>query len=179
MVTSGKGKICGDRSLRGETLSPIAGKLRGCGLQNPVKVYEIDGVRLNAPAVVDCTTAKAVKTWLNKGVRPAVGRLGGGVSELRVVASYSCRTRNSQPGAKISEHGKGRAVDISEFRLKNGTTLSVLKDWRDPAKGKLLKKIHKSACGAFGTVLGPNADRYHQDHFHFDTARYRSGSYCR
>jgi len=28
-------------------------------------------------------------------------------------------------------------------------------------------------------VLGPEAARYHQDHFHFDTARYRSGSYCR
>lgn len=179
VVTSSRGRICGDRTLRGETLSPIAGRLRGCGLSDPVKLYEVDGVRLNAPAVVDCATAKAMKTWLNKGVRPTVGRLGGGVSELRVVASYSCRTRNSLPGAKISEHGKGRAVDISEIRLKNGATLNVLRDWRDPAKGNLLKKIHRSACGPFGTVLGPNSDRFHRDHFHFDTARHRSGSYCR
>jgi hypothetical protein len=28
-------------------------------------------------------------------------------------------------------------------------------------------------------VLGPNANSFHRDHFHFDTARYRSGSYCR
>jgi hypothetical protein len=42
-----------------------------------------------------------------------------------------------------------------------------------------MRRAHKTACGPFGTVLGPNADRYHQDHFHFDTARYRSGSYCR
>jgi hypothetical protein len=39
--------------------------------------------------------------------------------------------------------------------------------------------MHKAACGPFGTVLGPNSNRFHQDHFHFDTARYRSGSYCR
>ncbi|WP_095588586.1 extensin family protein [Actibacterium ureilyticum] len=179
VVTSSKGKVCGDRTLRGETMSPIAGRIRGCGLSDPVKLYEVDGVRLNQPAVIDCTTAKALKSWLNKGVRPVVGRLGGGVSELRVVASYACRTRNNQPGAKISEHGKGRAVDISEIRLKNGASLNVLRDWRDPAKGKLLKQIHKSACGPFGTVLGPNSDRFHKDHFHVDTARYRSGSYCR
>jgi len=39
--------------------------------------------------------------------------------------------------------------------------------------------MHRAACGPFGTVLGPNADRFHQDHFHFDTARHRSGPYCR
>jgi hypothetical protein len=27
--------------------------------------------------------------------------------------------------------------------------------------------------------LGPDADRYHQDHFHLDTASHRSGPYCR
>jgi hypothetical protein len=42
-----------------------------------------------------------------------------------------------------------------------------------------MRRMHRGACGPFGTVLGPEADRYHQDHFHFDTARYRSGSYCR
>ena len=46
-------------------------------------------------------------------------------------------------------------------------------------RGKALKKMHKIACGPFGTVLGPNANRFHRDHFHFDTARYRSGSYCK
>ena len=31
----------------------------------------------------------------------------------------------------------------------------------------------------FGTVLGPNSDRFHRDHFHFDMASYSSGAYCR
>ncbi len=143
---------------------------------------EVAGVRLSQAAVMDCTTAKALNSWVETGVKPAVGRLGGGLAGLRVAAHYSCRTRNNQPGAKISEHGKGHAIDISGgFVLKNGgVTISVLNGWRDPVQGKVLKAAHAAACAPpFGTVLGPNADRYHQDHLHMDTARYRSGSYCR
>lgn len=177
--TSKFGSICGSRAIRGQKISAIPGKLRGCGLSNGVKVSEVSGVRLSTPSIMDCTTAKALDSWVRKGVAPAVGRLGGGVTELKVVAHYSCRTRNNRPGAKISEHGKGRAVDIAGMTLKNGAKISVLKGWRDPVQGKVLKQMHKSACGPFGTVLGPNADRYHKDHLHLDTARYRGGAYCR
>lgn len=174
-----RGRICGVNEIKGQTISAIPGKINGCGISSPVRVTEVSGVKLSQAAVMDCTTAKALNNWVRNGVYPAVGRLGGGPSSLRVVAHYACRTRNSQRGAKISEHGKGRAVDIAGIRLKNGTELSVLRGWRDPAQSKVLKKMHKAACGPFGTVLGPNADKYHQDHFHFDTARYRSGAYCR
>lgn len=178
--SSGKvGKICGNRAIRGQNLSPITGKLTGCSIPNPVRVYEVDGVKLSTPATMDCTTAEALNTWVKNGVRPAIGRLGGGVSSMRVVASYSCRTRNSKPGAKLSEHGKGHAVDIAAFTLDNGSTITVINGWKQRAEGKILKAMHASACGPFGTVLGPNADKYHRDHFHLDTARYRSGSYCR
>lgn len=174
-----KGSICGIKAIKGEKLSPIAGRLKGCGLSEPVRVTSVDGVVLTQAAIMDCGTAKALNKWVQKGVKPTVGRLGGGVSSLKVVAHYACRTRNNQPGAKISEHGKGRAIDIAAINLKNGVSLAVLNGWRDRTQGKLLKTMHRSACGPFGTVLGPNADKFHQDHFHLDTARYRSGSYCR
>ncbi len=112
-------------------------------------------------------------------MRPAVKRRGGGVVSIRVAAHYACRTRNSQPGAKISEHGRGRAIDIAAFTLRNGSTISVLDGWGKRRDGKVLRRMHKAACGPFGTVLGPDANRFHRDHFHFDTARYRSGSYCK
>lgn len=174
-----KGAICGVNSIKGQVLSPIAGRIAGCGVANPVRVTSVSGVQLSQSATMDCTTAKALNTWVRKGVFPSIGRLGGGPKSLKVVAHYACRTRNNQPGAKISEHGRGRAVDIAGVTLKNGAHMSVLKGWRDPVQGKALKSMHKAACGPFGTVLGPNANKYHQDHFHFDTARYRSGSYCR
>ncbi len=179
-VAAGRqGRICGNRSIRGRSITPIPGKLRGCGLRNGVEVTEVAGVVLSRPAKMDCNTAKALNSWVENGVKPAVGRLGGGVRQINVIAHYSCRTRNNKPGAKISEHGRGKAVDISGITLNNGKTVTVLKGWNNRAERKLLRRMHKAACGPFGTVLGPDADRYHKDHFHFDTANHRSGPYCR
>ncbi|GAA3863820.1 extensin family protein [Celeribacter arenosi] len=173
------GSVCGVADIRGRALSAIASRVKGCGISNPVEVTEIAGVKLRGGATIDCTTAKALRNWIEKGAKPAVGRFGGGVADLRVVASYACRTRNNQAGAKISEHGRGRAVDITAIGLANGRNLTVLNDWDAAKEGKILRKMHRAACGPFGTVLGPEANKYHRDHFHFDTARYRSGSYCR
>ena len=33
-----------------------------------------------------------------------------------------------------------------------------------------LRRLHKGACGTFGTVLGPDANEAHRNHFHFDLA---------
>lgn len=173
-----KGAICGDPDIQGEEIGRVRGKLNGCGVQNAVRVRSVAGVTLSQQSVMDCGTATALKKWINKGAKPAVGSRGGGLSGLKIAAHYSCRTRNNKAGAKISEHGKGRAIDISGLTLNDGRTITVLDGWNGRDR-KTMRRAHKAACGPFGTVLGPNADRYHQDHFHFDTARYRSGSYCR
>ncbi len=171
--------VCGDPAIRGVPVPPLTGRLRGCGIARPVKVTRIDGLRLTAPATVNCATARALKRWIRGGVKPAVGRMGGGPVALRVIASYSCRTRNSRPGAKLSEHAKGNAVDVAAIILADGRAISVREDWGRGRKGRLLARLHRAACGPFGTVLGPRSDRYHRDHFHLDVARYRSGPYCR
>ncbi len=171
--------ICGDPAIRGERVPPIPGRIEGCGIEAPVEVYSVAGVTLSQPATVECGTARALKTWVEDGARPVLRRRGGGLSELRVAASYACRTRNSQPGAKVSEHALGRAIDISAFTLRDGTEISVLDHWDTWRRGRLLRRMHEAACGPFGTVLGPESDRFHRDHFHFDIASYRSGSYCR
>ncbi|WP_245776415.1 extensin family protein [Thalassovita taeanensis] len=174
-----RGVVCSDPALKGDPVGLVPGALAGCGLDNAVRLRAVSGVTLSQAAIVDCTTAKALKAWVEKGLKPAVGRRGGGVSEMRVFASYSCRTRNSRKGARISEHGKGRAIDIGGIVLRDGSLITVLDSWGKRKEGKILRKMHKSACGPFGTVLGPASDRFHKDHFHLDTARYRSGPYCR
>jgi len=174
-----RGSICGIRSIKGEEIQRIRGKLRGCGIKSPVRVTSVSGVSLSQPATLNCSAAKALNTWVKKGVKPIVGRLGGGAASLQVVAHYSCRTRNNRPGAKISEHATGNAIDISAINLANGSSLRVLDGWKNRKQHKILKRLHRAACGPFGTVLGPNSDRFHQDHFHLDAAQYRSGSYCR
>lgn len=173
------GKICGNKAIIGQKVAPVSGHLSQCGISKPVAVTSVSGVALSQASIMDCDTAAALNNWVASGIKPAIGKLGGGVKSLTVVAHYSCRTRNSQPGAKVSEHGKGRAIDIAAVNLKNGKSLDVEDDWGKGSDGKLLKRVHKSACGPFGTVLGPNADQYHQDHIHVDIARYSGGTYCR
>ena len=177
--TKRKSMICGDPDIQGLAVGRVAGTIKGCGLEDAVRVRSVVGVGLSTHAVMDCTTARMLKAWVMNGVQPAIGSKGGGVAELRVAAHYACRTRNNQSGAKLSEHGKGRAIDIAGFRLRDGTVVTVLEHWGDRTWGKPLRAMWRAACGPFGTVLGPAADRFHRDHFHFDTAAYRSGSYCR
>lgn len=174
-----KGAVCGDIDIQGEQVGRVQGKLRGCGVEGAVRVRSVSGIKLSQSSVMDCTTASALKKWIEKSAKPALARKGGGLKSLRVAAHYACRTRNSQKGARISEHGKGRAIDISAFRLQDGSIVNVLQGWNAKRTSKAMRQMHRGACGPFGTVLGPNANKFHRDHFHFDTARYRSGSYCK
>jgi hypothetical protein len=173
-----RGAVCGDLDIQGEVVGRVAGD-GVCGVENAVRIRAVSGVDLNQGAVMDCPTAKALKTWVDETARPAVGSKGGGLARLQVAAHYVCRTRNNKPGARISEHGKGRAIDISGYKLRDGTFVTVLEGWRGRDTGKILRRMHAGACGPFGTVLGPGSDGYHEDHFHFDTARHRGGPYCR
>ncbi|HBD89380.1 MAG: hypothetical protein A2092_00415 [Rhodobacteraceae bacterium GWE1_64_9] len=169
-----KGSVCGDPSIRGETLARVVSKVKGCGIEDPVKVTAIAGVKLSQPATITCETALATKSWIEKGVQPAFGK--DPVKVLQIAGSYVCRPRNGIRGNKVSEHGRGKAIDVSGFTLTSGKTLSIQGDWR---KYKTIKASHKAACGIFGTTLGPGSDGHHEDHLHFDVASHRNGAYCR
>ena len=173
------GSVCGDRDLQGVVAGRITGNLSACGIEQAVQVHSVMGVGLTQPALLDCPTAQALKKWVRQGLKPAIGTRGGGADRMRVAAHFVCRTRNHQRGAPLSEHSFGRAIDISAVRLRDGRWITVLDHWGDGAEGRALRQMHASACGIFGTVLGPASDRWHRDHFHFDTARHRGGAYCR
>nr|WP_156788444.1 extensin family protein [Roseobacter sp. CCS2] len=173
-----RGQVCGDPSIQGTVVGRVNGA-GACGIEGAIKLRSVAGVTLSPRATIDCPTARALKTWVEQGVLPAVGAEGGGVSSLRVVSHYACRTRNNQPGGRLSEHAFGRAIDIAGIRLRDGTEMTLLTDWDSSEDGAQLRQMWRAACGPFGTVLGPEANRFHRDHFHFDTARYRSGPFCR
>lgn len=178
-TASRRGGLCGDPGLTGSVSGYLANPVTGCGVERAVRLEAVHGVRLSQPATMDCPTAKALGHWVRRSAKPEVGRMGGGLTGLRVPAHYVCRTRNSQPGARVSEHGKGRAIDIAALQLRDGSEISVEAHWGDGQKGRILRRLHAEACGPFGTVLGPESDPHHRDHFHFDTARHRGGPYCR
>ncbi len=45
-------------------------------------------------------------------------------------------------------------------------------------KQRFLRGAHTSACLIFGTVLGPEANNAHRNHFHVDLAERKSGAFC-
>jgi len=172
-------QLCGDPGLAGVVLPAIKVSGSACGISRPVEVHFVSGVALSEKAILNCDTARTLREWVDKGAQPAVRSLQARITSLRVVSHYSCRTRNSQRGAKLSEHSKGNAIDIAGFTLDNGNRVSVLEDWRSSKYGAALRDMYAAACGRFSTTLGPNSDRFHQDHMHFDKANYRGGTYCR
>jgi hypothetical protein len=142
-----------------------------CGVAAPVQVAALDGgsVTLSMKAVVNCQVASTLATFLRDSVDPiAKQKLGAEVSEIRVAAAYDCRPRNNVAGAKMSEHGKGNAIDISAFKVKGEWI--VVGGKNGLAQNAFLKDVRKAACGPFTTVLGPGV-AYHDDHFHFDLAQ--------
>jgi hypothetical protein len=166
------GYVCGDPDIVGVQLADIHSRTQGCGVDDPVQVTMVDGVALSQASTMDCPTALALKRWINEGVRPVFAN--DPVVRFQVAAHYICRTRNNIRGAKISEHGRGKAIDIAAFVLASGRVLTVAANY-----GKQIRAVHKAACGIFGTTLGPGSDGYHEDHIHLDTAHYNNGPYCR
>lgn len=171
--------VCRDPRLKGLQKASFAGTIPGCGIGNPVRITEIAGIKLTTPATLNCRTARTFANWLT-GVADVEARrtLGARITKVWIMGTYSCRTRNNRPGARLSEHAVGRAVDVGGVWLGNGRKVTVLGNWGKGAPGQFLRNVWKKACGPFKTVLGPGADRFHQDHLHFDTAP-RNSSYCR
>src|SRR5690606_36898188 len=148
------GSVCGVAAIKGQTIAPITSKVQGCGLADGVRVTSVSGVKLSMAATIDCTTAKALNCWVETALQPAYG---GQVVQLKIAGHYTCRPRNNRNGAKVSEHGRGRAIDISGIVLASGKTHMVLRGF-----DKKMRQAHRGACGIFGTTLGPGSDGYHE-----------------
>ncbi|WP_232302679.1 extensin family protein [Elstera litoralis] len=131
---------------------------------------------LSRPTVVTCDLAYAIARFEFEILQPLAEELfKKEVKRVDHVGSYNCRgIRNNR--ARLSEHAKGRAIDIIGVELTDGTRIRVEADWADKGpKGQFLRRAAKSACGLFSVVLGPNADRDHRDHLHLDVGPQR---YC-
>ena len=154
----------------------------GCEIPNAWRVQSLGSVSFSQSAIINCGMAEPMKDWLDDMVQPAAQRtFGESVVSVDVAASYACRPRNNQWGGKMSEHGFGNAIDISAFTLESGRKVTVLAGWRGASDERhFLRIVHTDACQEFETVLGPEADSAHRDHFHLDLQTRRSGgAYCR
>lgn len=158
-----------------------------CGLDRPLKVAALaDGsIQIGGrPVIMSCPMTAALERWVKDSVMPAAyERFGVPVVEIKTFGTYNCRSRNSVPGARLSEHAFANAFDFAGVVLANGYSVSVKRGWRgDPADRAFLREILVGACGPFTTVLGPGSDGHHEDHLHLDLARHNAKGtyrYCR
>jgi hypothetical protein len=148
-----------------------------CGVEDAVRLEAVlladrARVAVSPPAILRCSFAEAIAHWLREDVAPAIHVLDAGLGGIDDYASYDCRGRNRVVGAKVSEHGKGNALDIRSLKLSNGTVLGLT----DPKVPRQFREmVRASACARFTTVLGPGSDGYHEDHVHVDLAERHSG----
>ncbi len=165
------------------SLGSVSGK-GACGIKDAWKVSAVGDVAFSTPARLRCQMVGVTDRWITKIVQPAArSAFGERVVKLRIAASYACRGRDNKRGAKISEHAFGNALDVSAFTLASGRVVQVEGGWRAGGKeSSFLRQVHGRACGTFTTVLGPEANAAHRNHFHFDLGKHgRSGKgkYCR
>ena len=156
-------------TLGGPNEPPECGALRPFAMSAAAR----GSVALRPQALLRCPMVPAVDHWVEHVVLPAARfHLGVPVVELKIAASYSCRPMNNAHGARLSEHGHANALDVSAFVLANGQAVSVKTGWWGAyAERSFLRAVHRGGCGVFTTVLGPDYDAHHRDHFHLDLAR--------
>jgi hypothetical protein len=146
-----------------------------CGAERPFELAATDGGRviLRPVAYLRCPMIPQVNRWVQTAVEPAAMRIyGTPLVELKIAGSYACRPINHASGGYLSEHGHANALDVSGFVLADGRTISVKKGWRgDGRERAFLREVQAGACQHFTTVLSPDYDSNHHDHFHVDLAR--------
>jgi hypothetical protein len=119
-----------------------------------------------SPAL-QCGMAEAVAEWVRDDVSAVAAELGAPLAAITGYDSYECRPRNNIPGATLSEHGKGNALDVGSVKLRDGATF----DLTDPLVSRPFREqMRTMACARFTTVLGPGSDSYHNNHIHLDMA---------
>jgi hypothetical protein len=153
--------------------APPANPLPTLGPARGDPIAAVGPVAVKPAATLACPIVSALDRWLAESVQPAAQRwFNARVVEIKQISAYSCRGMNGNPGAHISEHAFGNALDIAAFTLADGRRISVKDGWHGmPEEQGFLRDVQSAACRQFSTVLAPGSNAYHYDHIHVDLMR--------
>ncbi|WP_421837144.1 extensin family protein [Novosphingobium sp.] len=145
----------------------------GCSAVGAVRIASLrsDGgmLQISNLGPVTCPLASTLSGWARFGVdRAARAILGSPLVRIETMGSYACRTVAGT--SRLSAHASANAVDVSGFVLADGRRITVLRDWdsENPQIRAFIATIRTSACKRFGTVLSPEYNAAHRDHFHLE-----------
>lgn len=147
----------------------------GCSQIDSIKLLDV-GADVTNLGPVKCELAGKFAAWTEYAVKRAARKyLGSDLKRIETMGSYSCR--NIAGSGKLSQHAHANAIDVSGFVLTDGRRITVENNWKSGRQEmQFLSAIHDSACKRFGTVLSPNYNAAHRDHFHLDMS---GNGYCR
>ena len=135
-----------------------------CGVEDAVYLSSVDGIDFRYehagtayPILVGCDAALAIARMLHLEELASVER-------VIHLGTYVCK---GIPGSSdVSQHGLGRAIDISGFDLDDGRTLRLRNDWDGPWLRAAADAMAEH--DVWNIILTPDYDAAHWDHFHLD-----------
>lgn len=153
----------------------------GCTVVGAVQLIDIQ-MPVSGLKAMRCPLARNFIGWIRNAAVPASREiLGSELVRVESMGTYACRGivgGSSASSLRVSQHGLGNAVDISAFILADGRRINVLNHWSGGTakEREFLRVVQRSACRRFTTVLGPEYNSAHRDHFHFDMG---GSSFCK
>lgn len=155
---------------------------QGCSTLNTVQMHALQGdsgqLDVSNLGPVTCPVSAAFAGWARFGADRAARQIfGQRLASIQTMGSYSCR--NVAGTSRRSAHASAAAIDIGGFVLADGRRISVQSGWNGSAQEReFLRVVQRSACRRFKTVLGPDYNAAHRDHFHVEGV-IDGNSYCR
>jgi hypothetical protein len=156
-----------------------------CGAPQVVTYLKGPGnIAYNGAPLLTCGMALALASFEKLLQEEATNILKSQVVRIDHIGTYNCRFMPAYPDM-VSEHSYANAIDIGDFVLKDGRTISVLDHFdasetddpppKTPA-ARWLRVVSRRANDedVFSHVLTPYWDALHKNHFHLDLARYRN-----
>jgi hypothetical protein len=145
-----------------------------CGYDEGMRLTPATAEARYSPAgvVTSCPVAAALYVFERQVVQPAaLEHLGSRVAAFEHAGSYSCRRIYGRSEAAYSEHATANAIDIIGFRLADGRSISVFRDWsQEGPEADFLHEVRDGACRLFATALSPDYNAAHANHLHLDEA---------
>ncbi len=151
-----------------------------CGAPQAVRYrWGPEYVRYQRNPLVSCQMALALVDFERIVQQEARRHLKTRVRRIEHLGTYNCREMARFD--RRSEHSFANGIDIKRFRLANGETVDVRRDFhpnvRDTknSKTRFLRALSRRLYdeGVFSSVITPFFDELHDNHLHLDLARYR------
>ena len=161
-----------DRSSLDYTQLPDRPLERGCGVEARTQIVR-SHYAYSSGFEAPCALVAALYWYEQRLGVLAREHLGTTITRIEHYGTYACRNIYNRAESRRSAHATASAIDISGFRLDDGSSVSVLRDWgKDTPKGRFLTASRDEACRFFGMVLSPAYNEAHANHFHLELGRF-------